>query len=433
MTPTPLREPDLPVRSAGPVAVYRWYVLAILMVTYAVHAMDRTIINVLLEPIRREFHLNDSAMGLLTGLGYAVPFAIAGLPLGALIDRTSRKRLLAALVAIWSGFTALGGLAQNYAVLLVTRMAVGAAESGSPPAALALISDFFAARLRATAVSIFYIGAPLGGMAGAYLGGVVTASHGWRTALFAAALPGLVIALVIVATIRDPRRGGQDAQQAEAPQVTLGAALKLARNPGLACVLAALVIGALASVGVGAWTPALLMRIYHVPVQEAGRLVALISLLGAGGTALGGLLSDLYAKGRAERLLLLAGVTNLIAIPPFVLAVLAPDLSGFMPAFLAWSVLHVIYYGPGFSLALGLAPSQTRGRLMALTFVLSNILGAGMGPQVVGLLSDGFTLAGDPEGLRHAVACLSLAVGAAGVLFLLAMRWVKPGVTEPIS
>jgi len=433
MTPSPAGESDLREPVAGPAAAYRWYVLAILMVTYAVHAMDRTIINVLLEPIRREFHLNDSAMGLLTGLGYAIPFAIAGMPLGALIDQTNRKRLLAALVATWSVFTALGGLARTYVTLLVTRMAVGAAESGSPPAALSLISDFFPARLRATAVSIFYIGAPLGGMAGAYMGGVVTASHGWRTALFAAALPGLVMALVILATVREPRRGGQDAPRAVAEKVSFGAALKLARNPGLACVLAALVIGALASVGVGTWTPALLMRVYDVPVEDTGKLVALINLVGAGGTALGGMLSDLYAKGRTERLLMLAGVTNLITIPPFLLAVLAPDLATFMPAFLAWSVLHVLYWGPGFSLALGLAPSQTRGRLMALTFVLSNILGAGMGPQIVGLLSDGFTLAGDAQGLRHAVACLSLAVAAAGALFLLAMRWVRPGVTEPIA
>jgi predicted MFS family arabinose efflux permease len=432
-TPSPAGESGLAEPSVAPAAAYRWYVLAILMVTYAVHAMDRTIINVLLEPIRREFHLNDSAMGLLTGLGYAIPFAIAGMPLGALIDRTNRRRLLAALVATWSLFTAFGGLARTYLTLLVTRMAVGAAESGSPPAALSLISDFFPARLRATAVSIFYIGAPLGGMAGAYMGGVVTASHGWRAALFAAAAPGLIMALMILMTVREPRRGGQDAQQAPAEKVSFGAALKLARNPGLACVLAALVIGALSSVGVGTWTPALLMRAYDVPVQDTGKLVALINLVGAGGTALGGLLSDLYAKGRTERLLLLAGVTNLIAIPPFVLAVLAPDLATFLPAFLVWSVLHVLYWGPGFSLALGLAPSQTRGRLMALTFVLSNILGAGMGPQIVGLLSDGFALAGDTQGLRHAVACLSLAVAVAGGLFLLATRWVRPGVTESIT
>jgi predicted MFS family arabinose efflux permease len=286
-TPSPAGESGLAEPSVAPAAAYRWYVLAILMVTYAVHAMDRTIINVLLEPIRREFHLNDSAMGLLTGLGYAIPFAIAGMPLGALIDRTNRRRLLAALVATWSLFTAFGGLARTYLTLLVTRMAVGAAESGSPPAALSLISDFFPARLRATAVSIFYIGAPLGGMAGAYMGGVVTASHGWRAALFAAAAPGLIMALMILMTVREPGRGGQDAQQAPAEKVSFGAALKLARNPGLACVLAALVIGALSSVGVGTWTPALLMRAYDVPVQDTGKLVALINLVGAGGTALG--------------------------------------------------------------------------------------------------------------------------------------------------
>lgn len=410
--------------------VYRWYVLGILTLTYAIHAMDRNIVNLLLEPIKREFHVSDSALGLLTGLGYAVPFAIAGLPLGVLIDRVNRRRLLAILLSVWSAFTALGGLAQNFAMLLATRMAVGAAESGTPPNILSQISDYFPPRLRATAVSIFYIGAPVGTMLGAFLAGQITATHGWRAALFVAAIPGFVVAVILMLTVREAKRGGQPTGVAPIP---LMEALKIVRDPAMACVLAALIIGGLASVGIGAWTGPLLMRSFHLPVQDAGKLVALTGLVGACGTALGGVISDLFAKGRSERLLLLAGLTNLIALPLFLYAVLARDMAGFTPAFLAWSVIHVIYWGPGYGVALGLAPAQTRGRIMALTFVLSNILGAGMGPQIVGWLSDAFSAAGDPDALRHAVAALGVAVGLAGLLFLAAIRLVQPGVTQPIE
>ncbi len=410
--------------------VYRWYVLGVLTLTYAIHAMDRNVLNLLIEPIRREFQVSDSALGLLTGLGYAVPFAIAGLPLGVLIDRTNRRRLLALMLSVWSAFTALGGAALNFPMLLATRMAVGAAESGTPPNILSQISDYFPPRLRATAVSVFYIGAPVGTMMGAFLAGQITAAYGWRAALLVAAIPGFILAAILMLTVREAKRGDRPTGE---PGVTLMQALQIVRNPGMACVLAALIIGGLASVGIGAWTGALLMRSFHMPVQDAGKLVALTGLVGACGTALGGVISDLFAKGRSERLLLLAGLTNLIALPLFLYAVMARDVASLTPALLAWSVIHVIYWGPGYGVALGLAPAQTRGRIMALTFVLSNILGSGMGPQIVGWLSDAFKSAGDPEALRHAVAALGAAMGLCGLLFLVALKLVKPGVTQPIE
>ena len=127
----------------GRPGVYGWYVLVLLTATYAIHAVDRSVINVLVEPIKREFHINDSAIGLMTGPAYAVAFALAGLPLGILVDRVRRQRLLAALLLIWSALTAVGGLTTTFVTLVATRAAVGAAESGSPPTALSLVSDYF--------------------------------------------------------------------------------------------------------------------------------------------------------------------------------------------------------------------------------------------------------------------------------------------------
>src|SRR5690606_15088148 len=208
------------------------------------------------------------------------------------------------------------------------------------------------------------IGAPVGTMVGALVAGHIAASHGWRTALFAAAAPGFLVALLLLATVLEPRRGGSD-PDGSGQAASFKAAMGILRDPGLACVLAALICGALASMGIGSWTGALLMRSFGMPVQDVGGLMALIGLVGSIGTALGGVVSDMFAKGRSERLLLLAGVTNLIAVPPFLYAVLAPDVSGFIPAFLAWSLIHVIYWGPGFGVALGLAPPRMRGRVMA--------------------------------------------------------------------
>jgi predicted MFS family arabinose efflux permease len=418
---------------SGERSSYRWYVLILLTLVYTIHGLDRTIINVMLEPIRKEYGLSDSALGLLTGLGYALPFALAGLPLGILVDRVSRKRLLAALITIWSGFTALGGLVTSFSGLLATRMAVGAAESGSPPSALSLISDFFPARIRSSAVSIFYIGAPTGGMLGAYFGGWLAGDYGWRAALYVAAVPGFILALVLLLTVREPLRGQSDAAE-EKSGGGLRDAFRMARSPSHACLFAALIFGSLSSVGIAAWTPALLMRAYQLPVQEAGSLTALIGLVGMMGTAVGGILSDYYTKGRTERLLFLAGSTNLLCIPPLLYGLLFVDNIGdFTPLFLIWSFVHVIYFGPGFSLALGLTPASLRGRMMALIFVLMNLLGSGMGPQIVGWTSDALATNGDSASLRHAVALLTVATLIAGLLFLFARRWIKPGLTEPVS
>jgi len=412
---------------------YRWYVLALLTLAYALHAVDRTVVNVLVEPIKREFHATDSALGFMTGLAYAVPFALAGLPLGVLVDRVRRQRLLAALLLVWSGMTAVGGLCRNFLPLLLSRAAVGAAESGSPPTALSLVSDYFPPRQRAFAVSIFYVGAPLGAVAGVYFAALITAAHGWRVALFVAGVPGMLLAILIHLTLREPSRGALDSAGAQSHPPFAAVFGLIGRNPALLLILAALVAGAMAAVGVGSWMPAVLLRAYHLPMREVGVLSGIAGVFGAAGTFLGGVLANILAKGRTERLLMICGLSVLIGAP-FTVMVLLGSAQPLQPApyFIA-AFVTPLYYGPGFSLAVGLAPPAMRGRLMAVTFVLCNILGAGIGPQIIGWISDYLASQHDPRALPNATACLTVATVAAGALFLAAIRVAPRGLTRPLA
>jgi predicted MFS family arabinose efflux permease len=426
-------------KAEGIPLAYRWYVLILLTAVYAVHVMDRTIINLILEPIKQEFHLDNSALGLLTGLGYAVPFAVAGLPLGALADRRSRKRVLAAIMTVWSVFTAAGGITRGFGSLLAARMAVGAAESGSPPTALALMSDYFPSRVRASAVSIFYAGASIGTILAAQIGGRIAAEYGWRAALFAAAAPGLILAFVIALTVREPVGGAMESNMPTAADRTESAPpfrevfKMIIREKGIIFVLAALVFAAMSTVGISTWVPSLLMSEYGMSLGQAGSLISLSGIVGLGGTLLGGALAYVYARERTARLLILSGAANVLQVPVLLIGLSASGVAGFRLLFLVWTVLQTVYYGAGFGLVLNLAPSRMRGRLMAITFVLSNVLGAGFGPQIVGFLSDTLAGAGDTKALAHAVGALVLAAGLAGILFLAALRSVPTGLDRALG
>jgi MFS family permease len=161
--------------------------------------------------------------------------------------------------------------------------------------------------------------------------------------------------------------------------------------------------------------------------------MAFAGVLGVAGTLLGGAISGLYAKGRTGQLLILAGVANLLQAPPLLVALSAPDVGGFRLPYFAYAVSQTLYLGAGTSLALSLAPLNMRARLMAVSFVLANVLGAGLGPQIVGLLSDQFSAAGDPRALNHAVACLTGVAALAAGFFFLALRTLPKGLTRPLA
>ncbi len=400
----------------------RIYVLALIWAIYATHSLDRSIILILLEPIRREYRLDDAQLGFVTGLGYAVPFALAGVPIGALADRVKRKRLLAALVATWSVMTALSGFTRSFAALVVSRAAVGATEAGAPSTMLSLLSDTFPPRRRPLVLGVFYTAPVMGLVGGSLLGAAMAAAYGWRAALFAAALPGLALALLAPLTLREPTRGAfGDEGHATIRLGFAEVARTLARSTRLTACMAALV---LASVTLGAsyWFPAFLIRVLHLNLRQAGPLTALvIGAPGGLGALAGGLASQRWGGAQTDKLMGLCAIALLIAVPFGIGGVLAPTPVLVCAGVAIWSFFNSFYIGPGYSVCLASTPVAMRGTVTALVVVLSNVLGAGLGPQLVGLLSDAFRRSGDPDGLAHALAYI-LAVGVVAAVLLIVAR-----------
>lgn len=399
----------------------RWFGLALIWAVFTVHGIDRSVVLLLLEPIRREFVLNDSQVGLISGLGYALPFALAAVPVGALADRVRRTRLLAGLLTVWSLLTALAGLAPSYALLVLARAGVGASEAGAPPTMLSLIGDSFDARSRPAALAIYYTAPYAGLIGGSAVAGWIAQTHGWRAALLVVGLPGVALALIVAFLLREPPRGHfATASALPTPAASIPLALGFAwRSRELRRLIAALVLGAFVALGVASWVAVLLQRIYGFAPAHAGlATAAAVGVTGALGSLLGGVLAHRIGRGDPRRLSLLCGVTMLLALP---LAIAAPLMATPGPAIVLiglWSLLFTTYIGPGWGLAIDATPPHMRATIMALALLLTNLIGAGLGPQTVGLLSDLLAGRGDAKHLQHAMALLPLVGLVSVTLFL---------------
>ncbi len=202
--------PPAPGGASPPSSAYIGYVLIMLMLINAVAYVDRSIITVLAQPIKKDLGLSDTQLGFLTGFGFMIVYIFAGLPIARISERSSRVNVIALCVSFWSVMTALCGIAGSYWQLLLARIGVGAGESGAAPAAHSLIGDYVAPEKRGSAIGTFVLGNPLGIMAGSIIGGLVAQHFSWRAAFFVVGVPGLIIALLIKFTIREPKRGSAD-------------------------------------------------------------------------------------------------------------------------------------------------------------------------------------------------------------------------------
>jgi MFS family permease len=414
----------------------RYYVLGVLLLVFVLHHVDRNILLVLLEPIRREFGLSDTQLGALSGIAYALPFALAGIPLGTLADRVTRTRLLSLFVLVWSAFTALAGFSQGFLMLLATRAAVGTAEAGAPPTMLSLISDTFPAHSRPTALSILFSGPLIGLLLGSLLGGAAAAAFGWRGALWLVAAPGILLALLVVLTVREPPRGsfeaateGPGCAEGTRSAASLRTVLQFALgHAGIRAAALGMVLASVVSIGIASWIPAFLMRTHGLPVQKAGAATALsIGLAGGLGTLSTAWIAARYAQGRPEKLLRLCGVALAVSVPMGVMGAASAFTTGSVAYLALWSFAGTMFIGPGHSLYLGWAPPRMRGTLAAIVIVTSNLVGAGIGPQLVGAISDVLRRSGDTQALPHALVCLAIFGLVPSMLFLRASRRAPGG------
>jgi predicted MFS family arabinose efflux permease len=407
-----------------------WYALVIMLLVYSCHFLDRAVLSLVAEPVRQEFGLSDSQLGMLNGFAFGLMFAIAGIPIGLLVDRVNRSRLLACMVFLWSSATAVCGLTHNYLALLMGRMAVGAAESGGAPTSLSLMSDYFPPRLRSTAVGFYYLGNAVGGLMIFLVGSRVAAQYGWRAALLVAAVPGITLAVVALTTLREPARGGTETRPGRAsdePPVGLIAAYRqIGSNRALLYLFGAAPLTSAAASAAGSWLPPFFMRNHGMDIGSAGLVLAIAGgAFGALGSTLGGAIADRVARKDATRRTGFGACVMLLAIPALLVATLsvakAPAIGlTFVSFALIFAALPV-----SFGSMLTLAAPRVRGVTSATMQGVSNLLGYGLGPLGVGMLSDAL---GGPNSLRHALAVVSTTCClAAALCFVLARRSIRAG------
>ena len=319
-TPTPQSSSASTQAPFQTTPAYSRYVLGLLFVVYIFNFIDRQILAILLDPIKAELGVSDTAMGFLTGFAFAIFYTVAGIPIARLADRGNRRSIIAVGLAVWSLMTAVCGLAQNFLQLALARIGVGVGEAAASPPSHSLISDYFPPERRATAISIYNSGITFGVMLGFLIGGWINEFFNWRVAFMVVGLPGVVLAVVVRLTIREPPRGHSEVGPVDTTTDTLGDVARFLlglRSFRLFAIGTGL--AAFSAYGFGAWVPAFLGRVHGMGSGEIGTWVGLENGIGgAVGAILGGVLADRLGR-RDPRWYLWIGVLGMLAYIPFVL------------------------------------------------------------------------------------------------------------------
>lgn len=390
-----------------PSKAYRAWVVFILAMVYFFYMLDRSAINITQELIKQEFGLSDTQLGMLTGTLYGVSYALAGIPLGWAVDRTNRKKLLAGLVGAWSGLTVLAGASSSFIHLALVRIGVGAAESAGGPTSLSILSDLFPPERRGAVASLFYSGASFGGIVSFLAGGWIAQHYGWRGVFVAFGAPGLLLAIALLLTLKEPRRKNPLPDRKTGDIGKLRQTWRTMRYPGLAALYLATAFYMLSVTGVGVWTVPYLSRSFGLDIASIGLIMGLGSGVFAviGQVGVGFLFDWANRFGpRGPLMVVVAGtVIHAIAI---MTVLLSANLTVVIVALCLGGATTSIQAGPTNAAISRIAPAATMGTAFALYAVISNVVGAGLGPLVVGAMSD--VLGGGAESLRTAMIIVAL-------------------------
>lgn len=392
------------------------------MLVYFFYLLDRNAIIVSQELFKAEFKLTDIEVGIVTGILYGLAYALAGIPIGWLIQRTHRVRLLAALVVIWSGVTLLCGMASQFWHLAVARVLVGAAESGGAPVSLSILHPLFGKDRRATVSSVFFGGAGLGVIVSFLAGGYIAANYGSRSVFFIYGAPGVLLACVILFVIPEPPRMAID------PAVKsnmLRDAWSLLRDRRLRPVYVGSVLYSAVNAGIGAWLVLFLMRVHGFTLPQAGAAIALgLGVFGTAGALLMGVIADKAETRRPGGLLMVMAVCAIANGLAAVAATLAHSPVGAMIALSLWGITAVAYSGPSTAAIGEMTPERLTGVGFSLFSVLCNLIGSELGPLIAGQISDAFLPTMGNDSLRPALAVVaSLQILAAAAYFIAMRRW----------
>jgi len=407
-------------------SAYSRYVLGVLFLVYVFNFIDRQILSILIDPIKEELGVSDSAMGFLTGFAFAIFYAVAGIPIARLADRGVRRSIIAVGLTVWSVMTALCGLAGNFLQLAAARIGVGVGEAACSPPAHSLISDYFPPERRATAISIYNSGIAIGVLVGYVAGGWIAQYFGWRAAFFVVGLPGVLVALLVRFTIREPRRGQMDGPGVDTGTDTLGdvARFLLARK-SFVCFAIAGGMSSFSAYGFGTWLPPFLGRVHGMQSGEIGSWLGLISGIGGFiGMILGGWVTDRLARYDKRWYMWVPAISLALYYPFVLLFLLLDNVRIGMLLYLPGIIFASFYLGPVIAITHAMVKVRMRAVASAILLFSLNLIGMGLGPQVVGVMTDLLTPAYGVEAIRYSLLFTASSKMVSIALFLLAARWL---------
>ncbi len=401
--------------SPARVSWHTHYALAMLAVIYVFNYIDRLVISILIEPIKLEFGISDTQVGLLSGVAFAIFYTAFGFPFGRLSDRIGRKPVIALACIAWSGMTMLCGVATSFAMLLLFRIGVAVGEAGGTAPSVAMVADLYPPERRSRALSVFLMGPSLGAVVGLGLGGWIAQTYGWRTAFIVIGAPGVVLGLLLWLTVRAPRPAAPPRAPGASAEHWRTTLRGLLATPAFGLIVAAGTLAAVMGYAIGTWNPSFLIRSHGLSMQHAGLLIGLGGGLTATvGTLLCGALTDRMVARDPGWQLGIPLIACLVSVPlglAFYLWPVEPvfELGGLVVPqaylfYLAFSFTATWWSVPCFGAISHLFPATRLAQATAIFVMAMTLFGVGLGPIVVGSLSDLFDAALGQEALRYALA-----------------------------
>lgn len=406
-------------------------VLAMLLLVYTFNFLDRQILSILATPIKADLHLSDAQFGAVGGLAFAILYSVLGVPLALLADRTSRSGVVMWSLVVWSGFTALCGTATGYGQLFLYRLGVGVGEAGGVAPSYALIADYFPPEQRARALAIYSLGIPIGLAGGVLFGGYIAALVDWQTAFVSVGAAGIVIAPLFRWLVRDVPPPVVDPAATRVPASAVFGIL--ARKPAFWLLAFGASFSSLCGYGLALWAPSVFIRSFQLSMIETGQFMG--SLLLIGGTAgvfAGGWLADRLGKADRGWYARLPAIAWAITAPLYALGLMSPSAWLAWPLLLIPNALNILWLGPITTAVQHLVPPRMRASASGSFLLINNLVGLGVGPILMGGLSDHLKHDYGVESLRYAaVGCLAF-YGLAAVLVLFAVPSLRRDWVEEV-
>ncbi len=405
--------------------------LTLLMLAYTLSMCDRMILSILFPDIKAEFGLSDTQLGFLGGMSFALFYATMGLPIARLSDQFSRKWIIITSLVVFSLMTAFSGMAAGFISLLLLRIGVGIGEAGVNPASHSIIADYFPPQRRAFAMAILMLGGSFGMMLGFVGGGFIAEAYNWRVAMVSVGLPGLLLAVVMARLLREPARGTFETETPPPPPPILTTAATMWANPAMRHLIAGSIVVGLTGYGFTQWLPTFFIRAHELSQSQTGMLMAgVFGILGAIGALAAGKWFDHLSKRGFQHGMKMLAIVPFFTMPFFIMGLLADDLTTAMLLFIIPAFAGNYVIGPTIAMIQTLSPVHMRAVSSAIKMLGLNLIGLGLGPLLVGLLSDLLTPHYGDDALALALSYFAL-VGFWGSLhFWLCARALEKQATQ---